>query len=127
MSYYIGDWVDNKKCGRGFRQYPSGSTYEGDWFENVRHGQGTMRWAGTGECYTGQWNMGIQVSVAPVRIRSCFYFSSIRCLIFYPYFITPRNRTIVVNYISEILMPFVLSIYRSCLVYTYLVSTFFSS
>ena len=63
LSYYIGDWVDNKKCGRGFRQYPSGSTYEGEWFENLRHGQGTMRWAGTGECYTGQWNMGIQVLI----------------------------------------------------------------
>ena len=61
LSYYIGDWVDNKKCGRGFRQYPTGSTYEGEWFENLRHGKGTMRWAGTGESYTGQWNMGIQV------------------------------------------------------------------
>ena len=62
FSYYVGEWVDNEKCGKGFRQYPSGSNYDGQWKSDVRHGHGTMEWAGTGESYTGEWDMGIQVN-----------------------------------------------------------------
>ena len=61
FSYYVGEWVDNEKHGKGYRQYPSGSTYDGQWKSDVRHGHGTMVWAGTGESYTGEWDMGIQV------------------------------------------------------------------
>ena len=61
-SYHEGDWVQNIRHGWGIRQYPSGNVYQGMWYNNIRHGEGTMRWLDRDQMYSGQWDMGIQVS-----------------------------------------------------------------
>ena len=61
LSYYEGDWINNKKFGYGIRRYPSGNIYEGMWVNDVRHGEGTMRWFDKNQIYAGQWENGVQV------------------------------------------------------------------
>lgn len=60
LSYYEGDWINNKKFGWGIRHYPSGNIYEGMWVNDVRHGEGTMKWFDKNQTYIGQWENGIQ-------------------------------------------------------------------
>ena len=61
LTYYEGDWINNKKFGWGVRHYASGNIYEGMWINDVRHGEGTMRWFDKNQIYTGQWENGLQV------------------------------------------------------------------
>ena len=52
---YVGDWRDNKRCGRGVFTWPDGSYYDGEWESDTRHGKGRLVLAGGLEyvfCYT---------------------------------------------------------------------------
>ncbi len=49
-----GDYVKNKRHGRGIFYYPDGSKYDGDWNENVREGYGTYTYPNN-DTYEGEW------------------------------------------------------------------------
>ena len=49
-----GDYVKNKRHGKGIFYYPDGSKYEGDWNENVRDGHGTYTYPNN-DTYEGEW------------------------------------------------------------------------
>jgi hypothetical protein len=49
-----GDYVKNKRHGKGIFYYPDGSKYDGDWNENVREGSGTYTYP-NGDTYEGEW------------------------------------------------------------------------
>jgi hypothetical protein len=39
---YSGDWLENKRTGKGVLTYLNGDKYEGDFLENKRHGMGIL-------------------------------------------------------------------------------------
>jgi hypothetical protein len=39
---YKGQWVNDKKHGKGEYRYPNGDVYYGDWYENLKHGKGKV-------------------------------------------------------------------------------------
>ncbi len=39
-SWYIGDWVDDKREGNGTRAWPNGNKYVGGYKNHKRHGEG---------------------------------------------------------------------------------------
>ena len=39
---YEGDYVNDKKCGKGVFRWTSGALYEGEFFDDFRHGYGEM-------------------------------------------------------------------------------------
>jgi hypothetical protein len=49
-----GDFVDNKRTGRGSKLWPNGNLYEGDWVNGERHGKGAIVYA-NGARYDGEW------------------------------------------------------------------------
>ncbi|KAJ7420045.1 hypothetical protein WISP_50609 [Willisornis vidua] len=59
-SKYAGDWVDDLRQGHGEYTYANGDTYTGEWFNHKRHGQGTYVYKDTGSKYVGHWVNGIQ-------------------------------------------------------------------
>jgi hypothetical protein len=42
---FEGDWVDNRKHGRGIYTLPNGNGFEGDFRNGKRHGRGIMTYA----------------------------------------------------------------------------------
>ncbi len=38
--YYVGDWVDGRRTGRGKMVYNTGEEYEGDWSNNLQVSHG---------------------------------------------------------------------------------------
>ena len=56
---YEGEYVNDRKCGKGIHRWASGSIYEGDFFDDFRHGYGEMQWP-NGSYYKGQWARGMQ-------------------------------------------------------------------
>ena len=63
LSYYDGQWQNNKRHGFGVRRYQSGNVYEGNWRDGLRNGKGTMRWLDVNETYSGNWKNGAQVII----------------------------------------------------------------
>ncbi|NWS03469.1 RSPH1 protein, partial [Motacilla alba] len=59
-SKYAGDWVHDQRQGFGEYLYANGDTYTGEWANNKRHGQGTYVYKDTGSKYVGYWVDGIQ-------------------------------------------------------------------
>lgn len=57
-SRYEGYWVDDKRNGYGSYYYINGDTYEGEWRDHVRHGKGTYHFAASGCKYIGVWRNG---------------------------------------------------------------------
>jgi radial spoke head protein 1 len=49
-----GDYVKNKRHGKGLFYYPDGSKYDGEWNENVREGHGTYTYPNN-DTYEGEW------------------------------------------------------------------------
>lgn len=49
-----GDYVKNKRHGRGTFLYPDGSKYDGEWNENLREGHGTYTYPNN-DTYEGEW------------------------------------------------------------------------
>ena len=39
---YQGEWIDNKRVGRGRMEYVNGDVYDGEWAEDVRAGAGVL-------------------------------------------------------------------------------------
>lgn len=52
-----GDWVSDKKDGRGTYKFANGSEYEGEWVENTQEGKGRMRFP-NGCVYEGEFTGG---------------------------------------------------------------------
>ena len=48
----IGQWVNDKRNGKGYERYKNGNTYEGDFKDGKAHGGGIFQWS-TGETYDG--------------------------------------------------------------------------
>jgi 1-phosphatidylinositol-4-phosphate 5-kinase len=42
QSYYEGDWIEGKACGKGKFVFPDHSVYEGSFFDNFANGYGTF-------------------------------------------------------------------------------------
>lgn len=48
---YTGEWMDDKKCGKGtYFYHNSGDMYEGEWNDNMKNGQGTYKYS-NGDVY----------------------------------------------------------------------------
>ena len=56
---YEGDYLGDKKHGKGVFTWASGNIYKGDYHEDERHGNGQMLWT-DGSMYEGEWCRGIQ-------------------------------------------------------------------
>ena len=52
--YYIGDFINDKREGKGTKYYNSGSYYVGNWKNNKRNGKGIMYYK-NGTKYDGEW------------------------------------------------------------------------
>ena len=40
-SIFKGNFVDDKRVGKGVMTYPDGTIYDGDWVDDVKNGSGT--------------------------------------------------------------------------------------
>ena|SRR5277367_5520614 len=62
LTFFIGSWSNNVRCGHGTYHYPNGDLYDGYWLDNRRHGQGAFRYSSTGSSiiYIGLWENGFQ-------------------------------------------------------------------
>ncbi|NXP38390.1 RSPH1 protein, partial [Leiothrix lutea] len=69
-SKYAGDWVHDQRQGYGEYLYANGDTYTGEWANNKRHGQGTYIYKETGSKYVGCWVNGIQDGPAELIHRN---------------------------------------------------------
>ena len=56
-SYYLGQYKNNLRHGRGKCSFASGSFYEGEWYEDKPHGRGRFITPG-GDWYLGNVNLG---------------------------------------------------------------------
>ena len=45
---YEGEYVEDKKNGKGKYTYPNKDVYKGEWKDNLRHGQGTYSYKDDG-------------------------------------------------------------------------------
>lgn len=57
--YYIGLWKEGEREGFGFYHWPNKTFYEGEFKEGFRHGHGTYTWSEKAK-YIGQWQKGIE-------------------------------------------------------------------
>ena len=55
LRVYEGQWVNDKREGRGFEIYTNRNVYHGLFKDNRRHGQGSYYKVDSGEVYKGQW------------------------------------------------------------------------
>ncbi|XP_063716512.1 MORN repeat-containing protein 3-like [Symsagittifera roscoffensis] len=59
---YAGDWVKNKKTGKGTQKWKNGAVYDGDWKDDKMHGFGTLsipdKNGGYKRLYAGGWKNG---------------------------------------------------------------------
>jgi hypothetical protein len=51
---YDGDFIDNKRNGRGVMTWANGDTYDGVWKDDKTNGRGVMTWV-SGSKYDGVW------------------------------------------------------------------------
>ena len=51
---YEGEWIDNKRNGKGKYTWKDGDIYEGDWVNNKRIGKGKMLYV-NGDSFEGEW------------------------------------------------------------------------
>lgn len=56
---YEGDWVMDKREGRGYEFFINGNTYQGEFRNNKAHGKGVYSWK-NGEVYDGEWVDGVK-------------------------------------------------------------------
>ena len=54
---YTGDWINDKKFGRGTMFFDNDDRYDGFWENDLPHGDGRMIYA-NGDVYEGQWYLG---------------------------------------------------------------------
>jgi hypothetical protein len=57
LTYFLGDWSDDKAHGNGTYIHTDGAKYEGQWKEDKQDGQGKETWP-DGACYTGEYKQG---------------------------------------------------------------------
>ena len=55
---YEGDWVMDRKTGRGVMQYANGDCYSGGWVDDEKHGEGTHFYEEKQTRYDGVWERG---------------------------------------------------------------------
>ena len=56
---YEGEWVDDRRHGRGYERFSNGNIYQGYYIEGKAHGKGVYHWQ-HGEVYDGEWVNGIK-------------------------------------------------------------------
>lgn len=56
-SYYKGEIIDDKLCGKGIMYYTKHEVYDGNWKNNQWHGQGVIKY-NSGETYRGEFKEG---------------------------------------------------------------------
>lgn len=49
---YEGDYLNDKRCGKGVFHWASGNIYKGEYFDDLRNGYGEMYWT-DGSYYKG--------------------------------------------------------------------------
>jgi len=54
---YTGEWVNDKKSGRGTMYFKNEDRYDGYWLNDLPHGEGRMIYH-NGDIYEGQWSLG---------------------------------------------------------------------
>ena len=63
---YEGDFINNKRTGKGVYRWANGDVYEGDSLDGERTGKGVYRWA-NGDVYEGDWLDGYQTGKGVFR------------------------------------------------------------
>lgn len=66
--YYIGEWKDNARHGKGKHVYLNGDVYEGDFLNDLREGYGIYRYA-SGELYEGEWKADLMDGVGKFTFK----------------------------------------------------------
>ena len=56
---YEGEWIENKRHGRGYELFSTGNSYHGTYEGGKANGKGVYQWK-NGEVYDGEWMMGIK-------------------------------------------------------------------
>ena len=51
---YVGEWLNEKRDGKGTMTQVDGSKYEGDFVDDMCQGQGKLKYA-NGDSYMGEW------------------------------------------------------------------------
>jgi hypothetical protein len=54
-SYYLGNFHEGTRHGKGYIRYASGNYYQGDWKLDRKSGEGVMVWLTMSQTYTGTW------------------------------------------------------------------------
>ena len=54
---YTGDWVSDKRTGRGTMFFKNDDRFDGYWLNDLPHGEGRMIYA-NGDIYEGNWSFG---------------------------------------------------------------------
>jgi len=54
---YTGEWINDKKSGRGTMYFKNEDRYDGYWLNDLPHGEGRMIYH-NGDIYEGQWSLG---------------------------------------------------------------------
>ena len=57
-SYYVGNFKNDQRSGKGLEVYPDQSKYEGEYLNDLRDGFGSMTWV-NGRVYTGEFRNDI--------------------------------------------------------------------
>lgn len=70
---YTGDWLNDKKTGRGTMFYQNGNRYDGLWLDDKPHGEGRMIYA-NGDVYEGMWFMGQRSGYGVITKRNGDHF-----------------------------------------------------
>ena len=70
---YTGDWLNDKKTGRGTMFFQNGNRYDGLWLDDKPHGEGRMIYA-NGDVYEGMWFMGQRSGYGVVTKRNGDHF-----------------------------------------------------
>ena len=68
---YEGDWVNDKRHGRGKMIYKTGDIYEGNWVNDKRHGKGEIIYA-NGLIHNGDWenDESIKIYLSEFKLKS---------------------------------------------------------
>jgi len=56
---YLGQWVNGKRTGKGYKTWQDGKEYIGSWVANRRSGHGVITWP-SGDVYSGELSYGFQ-------------------------------------------------------------------
>jgi len=69
---YQGEWLNNKRYGKGFMTWNNNTKYDGGWVDNLMQGNGLMKWE-DGSYYDGNWEKGVRSGYGKLYYNGRFF------------------------------------------------------